>query len=254
MRVSICQYETVWMNLSANLNIIADNCRLLTNKTDLLVLPEMFNTGYVMNPQDIPFSWQDDTISTLKDLAVQYKITIAGSIPMHRKGQWFNTFIIVNEKGLVGEYDKIHLFTLAGEKDRYASGTKTHFYKVDDWDILPLVCYDLRFPYLGFGQKQPDILIYSANWPETRVSHWKTLLKARAIENQCYVVGVNRTGRDENGFIYSGESTIIDFNGEVMARMENESNCLTQVLDKQSLLAFRAKLPFFNDRNIDFLN
>ncbi|MBK8625395.1 MAG: nitrilase family protein [Saprospiraceae bacterium] len=249
MRVTLLQYATSWMALEDNLQQISLICQSASGNTDLLVLPEMFNTGYTMSPDEIPYEWQNITISRLQYLSAQFDLAISGSIPMFKDGKWYNTFITVNASGLIHHYDKIHLFTLAGEKKVYQSGNKSTYFEINKWQILPLICYDLRFPYLSFTNKFPDIIIYSANWPIARVHHWKSLLIARAIENQCFVIGVNRTGMDENGYHYPGNSMIVDFNGTVIGELDDQPSSLTLSLDKAEMYNFRKKLPFLQDRS-----
>lgn len=248
MKVAIFQFSTVWMDIEANLALISQQCSMITGQADLLVLPEMFNTGYTMSPHEIPPQWQTITISRLTSLAQTYNLTFAGTIPMYKDDKWYNTFIIVDHTGLIHQYDKIHLFAMAGEDKVYTAGIGSSYFESATWKILPLVCYDLRFPYLSFTQDQPDVLLYSANWPETRVHHWQSLLIARAIENQCYVIGVNRTGTDENGYVYPGNSLIIDYNGTILSRLDENPSFAIVELDKDLLHTFREKLPFIKDR------
>jgi omega-amidase len=250
MRITLLQLTTIWMDLDANLQQIAVKCESVSGTTDLVVLPEMFNTGYTMTPLQIPHEWQDITISKLQNLSAKFNFTICGTIPMFKEGHWYNTFIFVNASGLIHQYHKVHLFTLAGEKEVYKSGNTCSDLQMNDWKILPLICYDLRFPYLSFTKSQPELIIYSANWPKTRVHHWKALLIARAIENQCYVIGVNRTGTDENGYIYPGNSMIIDFNGTVIAQLDDHPATISMNLEKKEMSEFREKLPFLQDRKL----
>ena len=156
--------------------------------------------------------------------------------------------VTVSKEGLIHSYDKIHLFTPAGEKEVYSEGDLTTTFMLKDWKIQPLICYDLRFPYLTFNSNQVDIIIYSANWPVARVSHWKALLAARAIENQCYVIAVNRTGIDKNGYEYPGASTIIDYSGQILQEMDENEGFITEKIIKSDMTQYRKKLPFLNDR------
>lgn len=253
MRVSIFQYDIAWLDPAANLSKIEEVCAQLSGKTDLLVLPEMFNTGFIMQTQDLVTNWQDDTIQKLSTFSAEYGMTISGSIPMYRDGQYFNTFIVVNAIGVVAKYDKIHLFSMAGESDHYESGHQTVQFHFDNFLVQPLICYDLRFPYLSYTETPADVLIYTANWPTTRISHWKSLLIARAIENQCYVIGVNRTGSDHNGYIYPGSSMIVDYNGDILVEMQESPAFTTYDLYISKMNSFRENLPFLKDRNKGFL-
>jgi predicted amidohydrolase len=237
------------MKPEENLKLIAQACATLAGSTDLLVLPEMFNTGYVMTPQNIPHHWQQETILALEKLAKEFDIALCGSIPYYKEKEWYNTMLCVTQDGLSATYDKIHLFSLASENVEYTAGQTTTSLLHRDWKIRPLICYDLRFPYLNFGtDSQPDIIIYSANWPIARVSHWESLLIARAIENQCYVIGVNRTGSDMNNFEYPGHSMMVDYTGDVMAKMGDEPGFCTITLNKAGMEEYRKKLPFSKDR------
>lgn len=248
MRVTVFQFSTIWMKPDENLERVSKVCSAISGQSDLLILPEMFNTGYTMKPHEIPVQWQDDTIQTLTSLASGYDLTICGSIPMFKNNNWYNTMVTVSKEGLIHSYDKIHLFTPAGEKEVYAEGNITSAFMLYDLKIQPLICYDLRFPYLTFNHDIADIVIYSANWPVARVSHWKALLAARAIENQCYVIAVNRTGIDENGYEYPGASTIIDYSGQILQEMDENEGFITEKIIKSEMTLYRKKLPFLNDR------
>ena len=254
MKVTLFQYATAWMNPVENLAKIADVCRNITGTSELLVLPEMFNTGYTMKPDEIPVSWQEDCIKELTRLAEDYDLAICGSMPMFKSNKWHNTMITVTKDGLLHQYDKIHLFTPAGEKEVYAEGFITTCYSILGWKIKPLICYDLRFPYLSYNTSIPDVIIYSANWPIARIEHWRILLRARAIENQCYVIGVNRTGKDENQYEYPGNSAIIDYNGTVITEMDNFEGYSTSILHMDKMEDFRKRLPFLNDRKSNLFN
>jgi omega-amidase len=253
MLVSIFQFDVAWHDPAKNLSKIEEVCALLAGNTNLLVLPEMFNTGYEMMPQHLETKWQDETILQLSNLSAEYDMIIAGSIPMYKDGQFFNTFIAVNALGVFAKYDKIHLFSLAGEAKNYEAGINRIKFDMNDFSIQPLICYDLRFPYISTNKQPIDLIIYSANWPKTRVSHWRSLLIARAIENQCYVIGVNRTGEDNNGYHYPGASMIVDYNGEIIVEMEDSPAFITYNLDKPKMMAYREKLPFMMDRKWDLI-
>ncbi len=248
MRITIFQYDTVWMCPEENLNQIEKICIQISGTSDMLVLPEMFNTGYTMQPSLIPDYFEHFTIDKLTTLAAKYHLCICGSIPTFHEDHYFNTFITVDENGLIHSYNKIHLFTLAGEKKVYQPGNATSSFIRNGWKIQPLICFDLRFPYVSYGTENADIIIYVANWPEARINHWNSLLRARAIENQSYVIGVNRTGTDKNGFIYSGASAVINFNGDTCAELGNSTEYCTIEIHKSALDDFRKKLPFLNDK------
>ncbi|MBK8819478.1 MAG: hypothetical protein IPN49_10445 [Saprospiraceae bacterium] len=156
--------------------------------------------------------------------------------------------ITVDSSGLIHSYDKIHLFSPAGEAKTYSPGNEPSIWVYEKWNIQPLICYDLRFPYLSFVCRQPHLLIYAANWPEQRIEHWEILLRARAIENACYVIGVNRRGTDENGYVYPGHSLVCDFKGDLLLSMDKYKNFDLIDLDFESMMEYRKKLPFQDDR------
>jgi predicted amidohydrolase len=254
LRTSIFQFAPKWLDIKHNLQEIATACQNISESTDLLLLPEMFNAAYVLDPALLSPQWQEETLSELKSLASLHHIAIGGSIPFFEEHKWYNRFILVEPDGNIQSYDKIQLFAPAGEKNVYQSGHTVKTFLFKNWNIQPLICYDLRFPYLSFPDQSPDLLIYAANWPQTRVHHWKSLLIARAIENQCYVIGVNRTGSDENGFVYPGVSIVVDYNGVVVSEMNDQSGMCTISLDLEAMQQFRAKLPFAADRLKGFMN
>lgn len=246
--ISIFQFAPKWLDISHNLSQVSLICRRISGTSDLLVLPEMFNSGYVLDAHLLSEQWQVETLSVLKSLASSHHLAIGGSIPFFEDDHWYNRFIFVESNGNIQFYDKIQLFAPAGEKKVYHAGDTIKDFSFMGWKIQPLICYDLRFPYLSFSNDVPDLMIYSANWPQTRVHHWKSLIIARAIENQCFVLGVNRTGQDENGFAYSGASLIVDFNGNVMCEMDEKDGVLTIPLEMAAMQEYRAKLPFAADK------
>lgn len=254
MLVTLFQYDVAWLDPDSNLSKIEHLCSKLSGQSDLLVLPEMFNTGYIMQPHELDLKWQEETIQNLMNISSKYGMTIAGSIPMFKSGHYYNTFIAVNTFGIIAEYDKMHLFSLAGEAKHYASGKQVITFDLNGFKIQPLICYDLRFPYISYIDFPVDVIIYTANWPKNRISHWKSLLIGRAIENQCYVVGVNRTGRDNNDYEYPGVSMVVDYNGEILVELEEDVLYKTINLDLAKLKAYRDKLPFLKDRNWAFKN
>lgn len=251
MQLSILQFAPIWLNPQENLKIISDWCKQLQSGTDILLLPEMFNTGYVLNPNDLDIHWQDETIGILKQLASKFQILIGGSIPIIRNGLWFNAFIFVDKNGLQFHYDKIQLFSMAGEQKHYTPGKVIKYFKYKSFKILPFVCYDLRFPNLSFTHEVPDLIIYSANWPKTRIGHWDKLLPARAIENLCYVAGINRIGTDHNGFEYPGHSSIVDFNGNTVLNLDTIEGIKNIVLDMDAMIKMRRYYGFLKDRRFN---
>ncbi len=247
MKVSILQLDTAWLDKEANLSKI--KTALSTTGCDLFLLPEMFNTGYIMNPKDGAESLDGNTLNTLVDMLQNTNKTIGGSIPTIIENRYYNTFIFVNKNGLIASYHKIHLFAPAGEAERYTSGNDDIVFDLNNITIKPLICYDLRFPYCSFNKnvKPYDFLIYSANWPKGRIGQWEKLLMARAIENQCYVIGINRVGQDANGYEYPGKSMVVDFKGDVLLSLDEREQVGNVTLDFDAMKSYREKFPFLND-------
>lgn len=248
MRIALFQMNVIWLDPVKNLDAIKKVCHQISSSADLIVLPEMFSTGYVLDTSLLHPEWQHDVIRELTTLCGENNLIITGSVPFFNMGRWTNTMIIVDKTGLIHQYDKIHLFTPAGESKAYTSGQRVSPWSFQDWTVLPLICYDLRFPYLSFSAELPHVLIYSANWPLARIQHWDALLKARAIENQCYVIGVNRVGTDENGYEYPGHSSIYDYEGNLLSFAGRKEDVLICELSMEQMTSYREKLPFFKDR------
>ncbi len=264
LSITIVQTNLHWENKAANLQMLEEKIYSIKEKTEIVVLPEMFSTGFSMKPELLAETMEGETVQWMKRITAEKKIILTGSIIIEEEGKYYNRLIWMLPNGLYGTYDKRHLFAYAGEDDHYSAGTKRLIASAKGWKINLLVCYDLRFPVwarqtlltpnsspqvergLG-GEVEYDVLIYVANWPERRIHAWKTLLQARAIENQCYVVGVNRIGTDGNDIHYSGESMIIDPMGDVLYTKKDEEDIFTVPLDKTHLQTVREKLPFLKD-------
>jgi predicted amidohydrolase len=228
--------------------------------THLVVLPEMFTTGFSMKPEQLAENMEGDTLAWMKQTARDNKVILTGSMIAEQEGNYYNRLVWMLPNGQYGTYDKRHLFAFAEEDKHYTSGTKRLIASVNGWKVHLLVCYDLRFPVWARqqfdeqGNYEYDVLVYVANWPEKRSTAWKSLLQARAIENQCYVVGVNRVGKDANDIIYSGDSMVIDPLGEILYQKANEEDVATLTLDKDHLDAVRKRFPFWRDAdNFDIL-
>ena len=249
MRITTVQSSLVWESIEANLQSFEKKISLNT-QTDIIVLPEMFTTGFTMNPERVAESFEDSrTIEWMKDMAAKLGAAICGSIIISEAGNYFNRFIWATLEGEIQYYDKRHLFTLAGEHIPFNAGNQKLIIEYKGWKICPMVCYDLRFPAWCRNLEDFDIQIFVANWPNKRSHHWKSLLMARAIENQCYVVGVNRVGKDSNDLIYTGDTSIIDYAGEILYQKENEEEVMTVEFSKEKLTNFRSKLNFLADRD-----
>lgn len=251
LAVSIIQSALFWEDKSRNLAMLEQKIMAITEKTNLVVLPEMFSTGFSMNPAQMAETMDGETIAWMKRIAISKKIILTGSIIIGEGGQYFNRLIWMLPNGTLGYYDKRHLFAFAGEDQHYTAGKKRLITSVNGWRVHLQICYDLRFPVWARQQSgetpEYDLLIYVANWPERRNHAWKTLLTARAIENQCYVIGVNRVGEDGNQIAHSGDSMVIDPLGNVLFSKEKDEVVHSIELTKASLNEIRSKFPFWKD-------
>lgn len=249
MKVALIQSPLAWENPSLNRNYFEEKINSISENVDLIVLPEMFSTGFSMNPKEVFETMEGETILWLQSLAKAKNSAITGSLIIKEDDNFYNRLVFVFPSGDIQFYDKRHLFTLAGEDKIYTSGRKKLIVKYKGFKICLLICYDLRFPVFSRNKEDYDVLIYVANWPKPRINAWNSLLKARAIENMCYTIGVNRIGIDGNNLEYNGNSQIIDFSGNYLIDpQENEEEYYT-TLHKSSLVEFREKFGFLNDRD-----
>lgn len=249
MKVAFCQIELVWENPETNRKSIEDYFLSTEESFDLFVLPEMFTSGFTMNPEKIAETMDGATITLLKRLAKKRACAITGSLVIEEKNNFYNRMIFVFPTGEVQFYNKRHLFTLAGEDKVYAKGTDKVIVNYNNWNVCLQVCYDLRFPVFSRFDDDYDLIIYVANWPQSRINAWDTLLKARAIENMSYVVGVNRIGEDINNNSYPGHSQILDYFGNYIVEPCEKDKVITARLDKEVMLADRNKFGFLRDRD-----
>jgi len=250
LRVSIVQTELIWENPEANFKRFEKLLKPLSGQTDLIVLPEMFTTGFSMNSIALYDTPEGETLQWLKQQASATNAAIAGSAIIKDQNNFHNRLFFVEPDGTSHTYDKKHLFTLAGEHEHYSPGNSRLVVNYKGWRICPLICYDLRFPVWSRYNNDYDCLIYVANWPKRRIHAWDTLLKARAIENMSYCVGVNRIGTDGNGYPYVGHSAIYDALGNIASPSDYEKDFVdTQVLSYNALSKVREKLGFLSDRD-----
>lgn len=254
LRITTVQTELSWENVQANLYRFYDKLADLKGKTDLIVLPEMFTTGFSMNAQKVAERINGKTINWLSEQAAELDSVITGSIIIEENGEYYNRLIWMRPDGTFSQYNKRHLFTLAGEHHVYSQGETRLLVDLKGWKICPLICYDLRFPVWSRNVHQYDLLLYVANWPMKRSAHWKALLTARAIENQCYTIGVNRCGQDENGLHYSGDTSIIDYSGNIIHQVANREDIYTTTLNLDEQKNFRTRLNFLPDADDFTLN
>ena len=249
MKTALLQSNLIWENPQANRNHFSDQINALTEKVDLIVLPEMFSTGFTMNTQSVGETMQGDTILWMQKMAENKGCAIMGSLVILQDRNFFNRLLFVDPSGTIQTYDKKHLFTLAGENEVYTAGTEKLIIDYNGWKICPLVCYDLRFPVFSRNVEDYDLLVYVANWPKVRINAWDTLLKARAIENISYVIGVNRVGIDGNGHEYIGHSHVIDPLGAELIEINEEESAIIIELDKNKIQDIRKKFAFLDDRD-----
>jgi omega-amidase len=249
MKIVLIQSSLFWENPEKNRNAFGGKINDITDAIDLIVLPEMFTTGFTMAPNAVAETMQGETITWLKSLAKAKKCAITGSLIITENGNFYNRLVFVFPSGEVQFYDKKHLFTLAGEDKVYAAGNKKIIIEYLGWKICPLICYDLRFPVFARNIEEYDLLIYVASWPKTRINAWDALLKARAIENMCYAIGVNRIGEDNNGYQYNGHSQAVDFLGSHIIEPQENDQIFILELNKTEMLETRKKLDFLSDQD-----
>jgi len=248
--IVIIQANLIWENPSINRSHFVKAIDTLKKKPDVIILPEMFTSGFSMNANKFAETMDGETINWLKETASNHNLAIAGSLAIKEGSQFYNRFVFVEPSGKISHYDKRHTFTLAKEGEVFTSGNNKIIIDYKDWRICPMICYDLRFPVWARNTEDYDVLIYVANWPKPRISAWDALLKARAIENMCYCIGVNRVGADAKGYEYPGHSTVYDVLGNRMTNlMVNKEAIHTITLYKKPLQKYRKALGFLNDRD-----
>jgi omega-amidase len=257
LTLTLIQSKLHWQDKLANLAMFEQKINAIEEKTEIVLLPEMFSTGFSMQPALLAEDMQGNTVQWMRRIAAAKKIVLAGSMIATETDAYYNRLLWMLPTGQHGLYDKRHLFAFAGEDKQYTPGNKRLIASVKGWRINLQVCYDLRFPVWA-RQTPPakpadgavmeyDLLVYVANWPERRNHAWKTLLQARAIENQCYVIGVNRVGEDGNSIHYSGDSMVVDPLGTVLYTKANDEDIFTITLEKDRLEELRRTYPFWRD-------
>lgn len=250
MKAALIQTDIIWEDAEKNRNNFEEKINTIASDVDLIVLPEMFTTGFSMHPEAIAETMEGDSILWFKTLAEAKNTAITGSLVIKENNNFYNRLVFVFPSGEIQYYDKRHLFSLAGEEKVYTPGIQKLIIEYKGWKICPLICYDLRFPVFSRNTEEYDLLLYVASWPTPRINAWDALLKARAIENMCYTIGVNRIGEDGNKYPYSGHSQVIDFLGNTIIGPLEEETIFIAELDKLSLLETRKKLDFLNDRDV----
>jgi omega-amidase len=248
MNITIIQSDLVWENIDANLEAFTIKINAISTPTNIVILPEMFSTGFTMQAEKLAEGMDGKTIKWMQAIAIQKKIIIGGSLIIKENNNYYNRFVWMQPDGNYYTYDKRHLFSLAKENETFTAGDKKIIVQVNGIKFCLQICYDLRFPV--FSRQKNDVydcLIYVANWPTARITAWDALLKARAIENQCYVIGVNRTGLDGNNIAYNGSSAVINALGEIIYNKCDAEVTFTVKIDKNELEAIRSKFGFLKD-------
>lgn len=252
LKISLVQAELHWHDAERNRDNIEAVINDLSDAGDLIVLPEMFTTGFTLEAQTQAERWNGPSVKWMRKIAADKNVNLCGSLIIESNGHFFNRFVLMRPDGSHVSYDKRHLFRLAGEHRHYSAGAEIVTFEINGFRVCPMICYDLRFPVWSRNRDRYDLLLYVANWPSPRHFAWETLLRARAIENLSYVAGVNRVGIDGNQHAYSGGSAIIDFLGKDLKKMGDQKGVATVSLDRSALDEFRKKVAFQCDAD-DFL-
>ena len=249
MKIALIQSDLYWENISKNRNNFDSKINQIDSEVNLIVLPEMFSTGFTMNALAVAETMQGETVLWMQSIAKQRNCAISGSLVITENNQFYNRMFFVFPSGEIKYYNKRHLFTLAGEDKTYTAGTEKVIVDYLGWKICLQVCYDLRFPVFARNTENYDLLIYVANWPKVRTNAWDILLKARAVENLSYVVGVNRLGLDANNYEHIGHSQVVDYLGHYILEPQEAEGVFIVELDKNSMLETRKKLDFLSDKD-----
>ena len=249
LNICMLQCDLHWEDAQKNRSQI-EGYLATVQDVDLILLPEMFSTGFSVESTHLVETMDGVTVDWMKMIARKKAAVICGSIMIKENGNIYNRLLWVESNGTIQHYDKRHLFSLINEEKHFTAGTERLIIEYKGWKICPLICYDLRFPVFSRNDVDYDLLIYIANWPDKRIGAWNALLKARAIENQSYVVGLNRVGEDGYKAVYSGHSQVIDADGDIISvAPENEVGLVELTLTKKHLLKLRTRLPFLDDRD-----
>ncbi|WP_272150505.1 amidohydrolase [Tenacibaculum aiptasiae] len=250
LKIALIQADLVWENPTENRNRFQEKIMAISDTIDLIILPEMFTTGFSMTPENIAETMEGNTVNWMLKLAKEKNCAITGSIIITENDNYYNRLLFVHPSGKVESYDKKHTFTLAGEHEVYTAGKTKNIIDYKGWKICPLICYDLRFPVWARNTENYDLLLYVASWPKPRIEAWDSLLKARAIENMSYTIGVNRVGVDPNNYEYNGNSVAYDMLGNCMDKKNNnEEVSIIIELDKESQLKIRNRFRFLEDQD-----
>lgn len=243
LTVTLIQTALHWENKEKNLSMFTDKLNTITSATDVVLLPEMFTTGFSMQSAALAEDMNGPTVQWMKEQAVRLNAVVCGSFIAKEDSRYYNRLVWMQPDGTYHTYDKRHLFRMGDEQQHYSAGDKRLLVEWRGWRICPMVCYDLRFPVWVRNRNEYEVLLFVANWPERRVAHWKLLLQARAVENLSYCLGVNRVGEDGNGIYHSGDSSVFSARGEELWQQSHEEEIKTITLSKQDLLDYRKAFP-----------
>lgn len=252
LKITTIQSNLHWENKNSNLNMFSEKMNSISEKTNLIVLPEMFATGFSMNATKHFETMDGKCVEWMKENASNLKSALCGSLIIKENENYFNRFIWVDQNGKLSYYDKAHLFRIGEEDKHYTKGNRRVIIEYEGWKIAPFICYDLRFPvWMKRSEEfEYDMLLLVANWPERRNNHWKILTQARAIENQSYLVAVNRVGYDGHGINHTGDSTVYSPLGEIIIRRSEDESIDTVILNQQTLLDYRKSFPVYLDNDL----
>ncbi|MFI1772968.1 amidohydrolase [Thalassobellus citreus] len=250
LNIALVQSDLVWENPEQNRLNFSEKIKSISDSVDVIVLPEMFTSAFTMNASNVAETMHGDTVLWMQKEALKANAAIVGSLIISEENRFYNRLLFVEPSGKITHYNKRHTFTLAGEDKVFSAGDEKVIIDYKGWKICPLVCYDLRFPVWARNVEDYDVLLYVANWPRPRISAWDALLKARAIENMCYVIGVNRVGVDSINIEYSGHSAVYDVLGNIKTNFTPNTEQIELVtLEKRHVEAYRNKLKFLNDKD-----
>ena len=250
LKIALIQSDLVWENPVQNRLNFTKKIESVNQSVDIIILPEMFTTGFTMNAAEFAETMEGETVHWMQSIALKNNTAIVGSIIISEANHFFNRLLFVQPDGSIATYDKRHTFTLAGEDKVYQAGSKRLIVDYKGWKICPLVCYDLRFPVWARNTENYDLLLYVANWPKPRITAWDALLKARAIENMSYCIGVNRVGLDASNYEYSGSSAVYNVLGEKISKIPiGKEHIAVLTLEKKHIKKYREKLQFLKDQD-----
>lgn len=247
LKVAVLQYDIEWLNIEKNLEKVESLCSQIQGEIDIFFLPEMFATGFTVSPEEIDRKSQNIVFDRLNAIAKKYQAVFTGSHPFFENGEFYNRMFFIAPGSADDFYNKRHLFSIGEENHKYQCGTERKIFEYKGWRLMPQICYDLRFPVWSRNNLNYDLLYYSANWPSVRNYAWELLLKARAIENQCYVIGINRIGKDGRDLSYIGNSQVISVNGEIIENAGDQEKVIIVTLQKELMTRFRQSFPILND-------